>query len=253
MALADEGMSPEAIFSHLDELKIDDVRWRDGRAFTLAYYGGAEVLAVAEEAYRKYSSENALNTDAFPSLRTMQAEVVGVRRRLAAGGRRRRGLHDVAAAPRASCMAVKAARERGRPSEFGIDEPNIVLADQCPRRVREGLHYFGLREPARPGCAPTGGPTSEAMDAAIDDEHRARRRLRAAVPAGRDRPDRRDRRARRGARHQLPRRRVHGRRHAPLPRAARRRVPPWNFAVDGRDEHLGRPAQVRLHGQGRRR
>ena len=43
------------------------MRWRDGRAFTLVYYGGADVLAVAEEAYREYSTENALNTDAFPA------------------------------------------------------------------------------------------------------------------------------------------------------------------------------------------
>ena len=28
-------------------------------------------------------------------------------------------------------------------------------------------------------------------------------------------------------------------------------VPPWNFSVAGRHEHLGRPAQVRLHRQGR--
>ena len=53
------------------------MRWRDGRAFSLVYYGGADVLAVAEEAYRRYSTENALNTDAFPSLRTLQADVVG--------------------------------------------------------------------------------------------------------------------------------------------------------------------------------
>ncbi|MEP7112997.1 MAG: aspartate aminotransferase family protein, partial [Ilumatobacteraceae bacterium] len=68
MDLPNAGMSPEAVFARLDDLKRDDVRWREGRAFTLVYYAGADVLAVAEEAYRKYSAENALNTDAFPSL-----------------------------------------------------------------------------------------------------------------------------------------------------------------------------------------
>ncbi len=56
------------------------MRWREGRAFSLVYYGGADVLAVAEEAYRKYATENALNTDAFPGLRTIQSEVVDDRR-----------------------------------------------------------------------------------------------------------------------------------------------------------------------------
>ena len=36
------------------------------------------------------------------------------------------------------------------------------------------------------------------------------------------------------ARHQLPRRRLHGRRHAHLPRTARgTTIPPWNFTVPG--------------------
>ena len=72
--------------SHLDGLKAGDVRWRDGRAFTFAYYAGAEVLAVAEEAYLRFATENALNTDAFPSLRTHPGRRGRHRRRLVAGG-----------------------------------------------------------------------------------------------------------------------------------------------------------------------
>ena len=71
-------MSADDVFAHLDHLQQHDVRWREGRAFSLVYYGGADVLAVAEEAYRKYATENALNTDAFPGLRTIQSEVVSI-------------------------------------------------------------------------------------------------------------------------------------------------------------------------------
>ena len=73
MELANEGMSPESVFARLAELQVDDVRWREGRVFSLVYYAGADVLAVAEEAYRRYATENALNTDAFPGLRTIQS------------------------------------------------------------------------------------------------------------------------------------------------------------------------------------
>ena len=73
MALPSSGLDRDEIFSRLDEMKVNDVRWRDGRAFTLAYNAGADVIGVAEEAYRRFSSENALNTDAFPSLRRIQS------------------------------------------------------------------------------------------------------------------------------------------------------------------------------------
>ena len=78
MALRTTGLSHDDTLQALDEMKVDDVRWREGRAFTLAYNAGEEVLAVAEAAYRRFSTENALNTDAFPSLRRIQAEVVDI-------------------------------------------------------------------------------------------------------------------------------------------------------------------------------
>ena len=79
-SLPEHGQPAEEVLARLEELRGGDVRWRDGRALTLAYTAGPEVQAVAEEAYRRYMTENALNTDAFPSLRAH-----------AAGRRRHRG------------------------------------------------------------------------------------------------------------------------------------------------------------------
>jgi sphinganine-1-phosphate aldolase len=165
MALPDEGMSPEAIFTHLDELKIDDVRWRDGRAFTLVYYGGADVLAVAEEAYRKYSSENALNTDAFPSLRVLQAEVVGFVGDWLQAGDGGAGFMT-SGGTESILMAVKAARERGR-KEFGITEPNIVLPTSAHAAFEKGCYYFGLQS-RRVAVGADWRADVGAMEAAID-------------------------------------------------------------------------------------
>ena len=159
-------MSPQAIFSHLDELKIDDVRWRDGRAFTLVYYGGADVLEVAEEAYRMYSSENALNTDAFPSLRTLQAEVVGLVGDWLRAGQDGAGFMT-SGGTESILMAVKAARERGR-KEFGITEPNIVLATSAHAAFEKGCYYFGL-ESRRVAVGTDWRADVGAMEAAIDE------------------------------------------------------------------------------------
>ena len=62
----------------LEALRRDDVRWKDGRVFSLAYYASPEAHELATEAYRRFSGENALNVDAFPSLRTMQADVLSI-------------------------------------------------------------------------------------------------------------------------------------------------------------------------------
>ena len=70
------GMSAQNIVTSFDEMSAHDVQWRDGKAFSLAYNAGPEVLAVAEEAYKRFSGANALNTAAFPSLRQMQGEVI---------------------------------------------------------------------------------------------------------------------------------------------------------------------------------
>jgi glutamate/tyrosine decarboxylase-like PLP-dependent enzyme len=164
MALPQAGMSPAAIFAHLDELKQNDVRWREGRAFTLVYFAGDDVLAVAEEAYRRYSTENALNTDAFPSLRTIQSEVVVMVGDWLHAGDEGAGFMT-SGGTESILLAVKAARERGR--DLGITQPNVVLPTSAHAAFEKGCYYFGL-ESRRIGVGPDWRADVAAMEAAID-------------------------------------------------------------------------------------
>jgi sphinganine-1-phosphate aldolase len=166
MDLPNAGMSPEEVFGHLDELKRADVRWRDGRAFSLVYYGGADVLAVAEEAYRRYSTENALNTDAFPSLRTIQSEVVAIVGGWLQAGDEGAGFMT-SGGTESILMAVKAARERGR-KERGITAPNVVLPTSAHAAFEKGCYYFGL-ESRRVAVGADWVADAAAMAEAIDD------------------------------------------------------------------------------------
>jgi glutamate/tyrosine decarboxylase-like PLP-dependent enzyme len=142
MALRANGLSHDEIITTLHRLKADDVRWREGRAFTLTYSAGDDVLAVAEEAYRAFSTENALNTDAFPSLRTIQADVVDIvvdwlqGESGAAGFMTTGGTESI-------LMAVKASRERGK-KERGITSPNVVLPTSAHAAFEKACYYFGL-------------------------------------------------------------------------------------------------------------
>ena len=166
MGQLDEAMSSDAILAHLDDLKRDDVRWRDGRAFTLVYYGGADVLAVAEEAYRRYSSENALNTDAFPSLRRLQSDVVAIVGDWLQAGEDGAGFMT-SGGTESILMAVKAARERGR-KERGVTQPNVVLPTSAHAAFEKGCYYFGL-ESRRVAVGADWRADVAAMRGAIDD------------------------------------------------------------------------------------
>ncbi len=167
MSLPNSGLDRDEILSRLDEMKVNDVRWRDGRAFTLAYNAGADVIGVAEEAYRRFSSENALNTDAFPSLRRIQADVVdivgawlGVDPSTGAGFMTSGGTESI-------LLAVKAARERGR-TERGISSPNVVLPTSAHAAFEKGCYYFGLESRRVPVCTDWRADPV-AMAAAVDD------------------------------------------------------------------------------------
>ena len=70
------GMSTQQISHAFDEVSENDVRWRDGKAFSLAYNAGPDVLQVAQDAYDRFGGANALNTAAFPSLRQRECFAV---------------------------------------------------------------------------------------------------------------------------------------------------------------------------------
>ncbi len=154
------------MLAQLDGFKANDVRWRDGHAFTLAYSAGPDVLAVAEAAYAKFSSENALNTDAFPSLRRIQNDVVSIVGDWLQAGPEGAGFMTTGGTE-SLLMAVKAARERGR-KERGIAHPNVVLPASAHAAFEKGCYYFGVESRRVPVLADWRADVA-AMEAAIDE------------------------------------------------------------------------------------
>lgn len=139
--LPPEGMSRSEILDALTELRRDDVRWQDGRTFGMVYDAGPEAHDVLEAVAAMFLHDNALNTNAFPSLGAIQRDVVGITAGLvhgegAAGFMTSGGTESI-------LMAVKAARERGR-AERDITEPEIVLPVSAHAAFHKAAHYFGL-------------------------------------------------------------------------------------------------------------
>jgi len=139
--LPNEGLSKDEILDALRAKRANDARWQDGRTFGLVYDGGHDAHAVAEAVAVEFLHENALNTQAFPSLASIQSEVVGACAELfhgatAAGFMTSGGTESI-------LMAVKAARERGK-HERGITEPEMVIPESAHAAFHKGAHYFGL-------------------------------------------------------------------------------------------------------------
>ena len=136
------GMSAQKIVTSFDEMSAHDVQWRDGKAFSLAYNAGPEVLAVAEEAYRRFSGANALNTAAFPSLRQMQGEVIEMAG-VWLGSPATAAGYFTSGGTESILMAVKAARDQFH-TEASITHPNIVLPTSAHAAFDKAAAYFGV-------------------------------------------------------------------------------------------------------------
>ncbi len=166
MGLPTEGITTEAALARLADMASHDVRWRDGRAFTLAYSAGPDVLALAEQAYARFSGANALNTDAFPSLRRMQADVVDIVAQWLHGPSGAAGFMTTGGTE-SLLLAVLAARERAR-AERGATDVTVVLPASAHAAFEKAAFYFGVRTVRVPVGADWRADV-DAMAAAVDD------------------------------------------------------------------------------------
>jgi glutamate/tyrosine decarboxylase-like PLP-dependent enzyme len=142
MPLPSKGVAADVVLDQLAALQAGDVDWKSGRAFSLAYHAGPDVLALATEALARFQSANALNVDAFPSLRRMQNEVVAMIADLLHGGPEAAGFMT-SGGTESILLAVKAARTRGRAR--GITAPEMVLPASAHAAFEKGAAYFDVR------------------------------------------------------------------------------------------------------------
>jgi sphinganine-1-phosphate aldolase len=173
MSSPEKTMSPDEVLSALNNLRRDDVRWRDGKAFSLTYLASPEASSLVEKAYAMFAGENALNTNAFPSLRTMQDEVLKFIGPLLGAP------NDVAGfmtsgGTESLLMVVYGARQRARaiagfgPDGVGSPRYNIVLPTSAHAALEKACRYFDV-ESRRVQVGADWRVDADAMARAIDD------------------------------------------------------------------------------------
>jgi len=168
-ALPPEGRPRDQILAQMQALREHDVKWREGRVWSLVFHAGDEISELLKEAYGLFFSENGLNPTAFPSLRRFETEVVAMTASLLRGnvlGERAVVGNMTSGGTESILMAVKTARDWAREHRPQAREPEILLPRTAHPAFDKAAHYFGLRAVHVP-VGPDFRADVAAMEAAI--------------------------------------------------------------------------------------
>ncbi|MSO58779.1 MAG: aspartate aminotransferase family protein [Ilumatobacteraceae bacterium] len=162
------GRTLRRIQEELETMRVNDVAWRDGRAFTLTYSAGTDVLEVAQDAYQRFANENALNTDAFPSLGTMAKDVVATVLGWTHAPDTGSGFMT-SGGTESLLLAVRAAREGRRNQSKIWSDLNIVLPTSAHAAFEKACSYFDVTS-RRVAVTTDWRADVQAMADAVDDK-----------------------------------------------------------------------------------
>ena len=165
MRLPANGTPKNEILKAMKALRLSDVQWRKGKAFSLVYHAGEEISDLLKQAYELFFSENGLNPTAFPSLRKFETEVVAMSAALLGGDESVVG-NMTSGGTESILMAVKTARQWGRAHKPKVDAPEMVLPESAHPAFEKAAHYFGVK-PVRTTLRPDFRADVEAVREAI--------------------------------------------------------------------------------------
>ncbi len=141
------GLPRGEVMQRLMQMKEGDQDWRGGRVFSLVYSAGDEVHELLQDALSLYSAENGLNVLAFPSIGTMQHDIVANTASLlgaddpASGGAVEGYL--TSGGTESLLQAVKTARDVAR-ADRGIHRPAVVAAESAHAAFTKAADYFDV-------------------------------------------------------------------------------------------------------------
>jgi sphinganine-1-phosphate aldolase len=156
MQLPTRGTPLDALLARMRERKAADADWRAGRTWSLIYPAGEDVDAVLQAAHELYLYENALNPRRFPSVRTMEEEVVAMTASLLHAGESAAGAMS-SGGTESILLAAKTARDRAR-AERGVEKPKMVVPWSAHPAFAKAAQLLGI----------------ELLQVPLDAQHRAR-------------------------------------------------------------------------------
>lgn len=140
MALPRDGEPAEELIARLEELRAADQPTTGGRAWQYSYDPARpEVKRLASEAFAIGLGANALDPTAFPSVMSLENEVVAMAADLLGGGAGTAGTFT-SGGTESIFLAVKAARA-ARPD---VDRPRMVVPITAHAAFHKAAHYLGI-------------------------------------------------------------------------------------------------------------
>jgi glutamate/tyrosine decarboxylase-like PLP-dependent enzyme len=141
--LPERGEAWEPLRERLQALGQNDVDWRNKKSAVYVFHPGEDVLQVAKDAYALYQSENALGPAAFPSLRRMEEDVIGMGLDLlhapagAAGNMTSGGTESI-------ILATKSCRDAAAAKGVDVRGARVVVPRTAHLAFDKAAHYLGL-------------------------------------------------------------------------------------------------------------
>jgi len=136
------GAPADAILAALRARKDGDRDWRHGRLAVYFYWLDEELERVQQQAYLTYWTENNLGQRAFPSLKSLEDEVIAMALSLLGGGARAGGTFT-SGGSESIFLAMMAARNKAR-SQRGVTRPNIVLPNSAHLTFDRASEALGI-------------------------------------------------------------------------------------------------------------
>ena len=166
-SLPTKGREWSELQATMQEMGGHDVNWRDGKAAVYVFHSGDDVMQVAHDAYGMFIAENGLGPAAFPSLKQMETDVVGMALSLqsapenAAGSMTSGGSESI-------LLAIKACRDFCAERKTPTGVPEIVAPYSVHPAFDKGAHLMGLKV-VRVACGEDYKADVKAMENAITD------------------------------------------------------------------------------------
>jgi tyrosine decarboxylase MnfA len=168
VVLPEIGISDNEILKKMEEIRKDDINWRDGKVWSLVYHATDEHTEMLKKAYTMFFSKNALSPIAFPSLKKFETEVISMAVDLFNGDKRCCG-SMTSGGTESILMAIKTYRDWAEEKYPHIKKPEMILPTSAHPAFEKGADYFKVKSIRVPVDKKSYTADTKAMENAITD------------------------------------------------------------------------------------